>query len=276
MLSWNLNGLALWDHLDADAADLVLLQEAPIPPAHWRGSSIPDPEEGWSTQGWKPGTWSRRTAIVSMSDRVTVEARSLTTVADLDSQAIPVSRPGTLTVADVHVGDETITVASMYGGWERSADPRRLIYADAAAHRLLSDLASLITSERRHRLLVAGDLNILYGYGEAGSSYWAGRYASVFDRAESMGLRFVGPQSPHGRQADPWPPELPADSRNVPTYHTRAQGPSGATRQLDFVFASTSIAERVTTHAHNPPDDWGPSDHCRISIDVHSAPVSDR
>ena len=29
-------------------------------------------------------------------------------------------------------------------------------------------------------MLAAGDLNILYGYGENGSAYWAARYATVF------------------------------------------------------------------------------------------------
>jgi endonuclease/exonuclease/phosphatase family metal-dependent hydrolase len=54
----------------------------------------------------------------------------------------------------------------------------------------------------------------------------------------------------------------------VPTYHTRAQGPAGAQRQLDFVFASRSIAERVTTRALNDVEEWGASDHCRVAIEV--------
>jgi hypothetical protein len=54
----------------------------------------------------------------------------------------------------------------------------------------------------------------------------------------------------------------------VPTYHTRSQGPpAGATRQLDHVFASTSIAHLVAVRALNEVDDWGPSDHCRIVIE---------
>lgn len=81
----------------------------------------------------------------------------------------------------------------------------------------------------------------------------------------------VGPQAPNGRPADPWPDELPADSRNVPTYHTRRQGPAGATRQLDFVFASAAIADRVRVRALNEIDEWGPSDHCRILIDVKTS-----
>jgi hypothetical protein len=79
-------------------------------------------------------------------------------------------------------------------------------------------------------------------------------------------LRFVGPQAPAGRRSDPWPDELPAESANVPTYHTSLQTPSTATRQLDLVFASTGLAERVRVRALSEPDDWGPSDHCRIEI----------
>jgi hypothetical protein len=91
----------------------------------------------------------------------------------------------------------------------------------------------------------------------------------VFDRAEAMGLRFVGPQAPYGRQANPWPAELPEDSLNVPTYHTSRQGPMGATRQLDFVFASHVLAERLSVRALNgDPEEWGPSDHCRVAIEL--------
>jgi len=81
-------------------------------------------------------------------------------------------------------------------------------------------------------------------------------------------LRFVGPQAPAGRRADPWPDELPAESANVPTHHTSHQTTSTATRQLDFVFASAGLAERVRVRALNEPDEWGPGAHCRIEIDV--------
>ena len=90
----------------------------------------------------------------------------------------------------------------------------------------------------------------------------------MFDRAESLGLRFAGPQAPSGRQADPWPAELPHDSRDVPTYHTTRQRAAGATRQLDFVVASTAIADRVTVAALNDAETWGPSDHSRIAVDL--------
>lgn len=270
MWCWNLNGVATWDSITSSGIDVALLQEAPKPPATWPGAVVPNPNEGWATAGWRPGRWSRRSAIVQVSDQVKVVPRELGAVGDLDTAAIPVSRPGTLAIADIEFGEETISVASMYAGWEHATDPRRTLYADAAAHRLLSDLSAMITGASNHRIIAAGDLNILHRYGEHGNPYWAARYASVFDRAEAMGLQFVGPQAPHGRQADPVPVELPEASRDVPTYHTSRQSPTGATRQLDFVFVSKPIADRASVQALNAPDEWGPSDHCRLEINVAS------
>ncbi len=167
------------------------------------------------------------------------------------------------------VDGERITLVSMYAVWEGYRPGP--IYADASAHRLLSDLSGIVHDARSHRIIAAGDLNILHRYGEYGDPYWAARYETVFDRAEAMGLQFVGPQAPHGRQATPRPAELPEDSLNVPTYHTRQQGPMGATRQLDFVFASHALADRLSVRALNTdPDEWGPSDHCRVAIELQT------
>ena len=67
------------------------------------------------------------------------------------------------------------------------------IYADAAVYRLISDISVFVGHQSGHRILAAGDLNILHGYGESGSVYWASRYATVFDRMRALGLSFVGP-----------------------------------------------------------------------------------
>jgi hypothetical protein len=178
-----------------------------------------------------------------------------------------VSRPRTLTAADVLLDGERIcTVVSWYATWEHPPGADELLGADASAHRLLSGVAALVNSSRGHRLVIAGVLNLLHGYGEYGNPYWAGRYQTVFDRAEAMGLTMVGPRFPNGRQADPWPTELPQGSIAVPTYHTSRQGPGGATRQLDFVFASRELSDRLLVHARNEPGEWGPSDHCRVDM----------
>src|SRR4051794_13785460 len=109
----------------------------------------------------------------------------------------------------------------MYAAWEKVG---RRGYADGSAHRILSDLSAL-AGDRRERLIVAGDWNLLRGYGEDGNLYWKARYDTVFDRADALGLHYVGPEFPNGRQADPWPAELPPDSGCVPTFHHPRQSP---------------------------------------------------
>lgn len=37
---------------------------------------------------------------------------------------------------------------------------------------------------------------------------------------------------------------------------------------LDFVFASSDLAEHIHVSARNQPEAWGPSDHCRVEVDV--------
>ena len=166
-------------------------------------------------------------------------------------------------------GDPFVAV-SLYAVWEgpHSSTGNQYIFADASAHRLISDLSRFIGSDRKRGILAAGDLNILHGHGEHGSGYWAARYQTVFDRMEALGLTFAGPQAPDGRQADPWPAELPLESKNVPTFHHNRQTPATATRQLDFVFASQGMSDSVRVRALNDPEQWGPSDHCRLEIEV--------
>jgi hypothetical protein len=184
-----------------------------------------------------------------------------------------ISRLGSMAAAVICIKEsgEEITIVSMYANWMNpiSQTGSRWFYADASAHRLVSDLSGLIGQQKGHKIIVAGDLNILCGYGEGGNLYWKGCYDTVFDRMAVLGLKFVGPQAPEGgRQAEPWPEELPEGSLNVPTFHSNSQTPATASRQLDFVFASDSIADRVMVKALNGIKEWGPSDHCRIMINV--------
>ena len=173
-----------------------------------------------------------------------------------------VSRPSTLDAAVIRIKGtgEEITIVSLYSFWMNpiSQSGSSWIISDASTHRLISYLSDLIGQQNGHKITVAGDLNILYGYGLYKSLYWAKRYNTVFDRMDTLGLRFLGPQAPGGgRQADPWPEELSENSLNVPTYHHNLQTPATASRQLDFVFASESIADRVKVRALNSVEEWG-------------------
>ena len=252
---------------DADI-DVALLQEAAAPPQDVAEGICVDPAP-WCTAGW-PG-WPRRTAIASFRRRAEVEWIKSRPLGRPDSRELGVSRLGTLTAARVKApGVDPFIAVSLYSNWENphSSVGGSWIVSDASAHRLVSDLSLFIGSQGGHRVVAAGDLNIYYGYGDGGSEYWAGRYGTVFDRMEALGLSFVGPQAPNGRQACPWPAHLPPGNKNVPTYYRPGRGPSGAEHQLDFVFASESMAGSVCARAINGLHEWGPSDHCRLEIVV--------
>lgn len=266
LVSWNVNRRSLWDESAEGSVDVALLQEAPRPSPDSGFAGVPAPDGDWSTRGWNH---EARTCIVNCSGRLDVRGRALKDPeSDSEVEALGVSRRGSLTVADIYRGDDfLLTVVSAYGAWERAAAIDE-IFADASVHRLLSDIAPLITGRSSERVLIAGDLNILHGYGEHGDAYWAARYQTVFDRAAAMGLEFSGPQAPNGRQANPPAAEMPAGSRDVPTFRHSRQTPKTATRQLDFVFATRNIAPMVAVRALNQPDEWGPSDHCRIRISI--------
>ncbi len=267
-ISWNINNRrALWKDVIALDADIALLQEAPAPPKEIAARMETD-FQPWRTEG-AIRNW--RAAVVKLSSRVQATWHEPKSIRDAEPREFAVSRLGTLSAATITApNQDPLIFISMYSAWENphATTKSGWIYADASVHRLISDLSVFIGKQRGHRIIASGDLNILHGYGEHGSPYWGARYRTVFDRFSAIGFRFVGPQSPNGRHAEPWPKELPKDSMNVPTYHTAGQGIAGATRQLDFVFASKDIADQVRVRALNEVKEWGKSDHCRVAIEV--------
>jgi len=270
-ISWNIcRSPAAWRQLLDSDADIALLQEANEPPPDV-ADSIEVDSAPWETAG-AGVTRNWRTAVVRLSDHVQIEWLETHSITDAERGGLAVSHPGTLSAARITFdNDEPILVASLYGAWERPhADTRGgWLYADASVHRLISDLSALVGRQAGHRLIAAGDLNVLNGYGENGSPYWGERYATVFQRMISIGLPLAGPQAPEGgRQANPWPNELPPNSLDVPTFHHSRQSPESASRQLDFVFASAGLIDRINVIALNGPDEWGPSDHCQLKITV--------
>lgn len=269
LLSWNIAGRERpWAELPGDC-DVALLQEA-RPPKAWpeglRGTT-PETNGEWRLGGYeRPGC----AAVAWFGDAVTVEPVGMRGFDKPLDGHLSVSQQGLVAVADVTWLGEIITVVSMYAAWQ-SALRVREGFADASAHRILSDVAPLVTGRAIDRpMILAGDLNIFRGYGDGGKSYWKRRYDTVFDRFEAMGLPFVGPCHPNGRRASPRPEVVPEDSDTVPTFHTNKRTPATAEHQLDFVFASEVLHDRLTVRARNEPEDWGPSDHCRILIGLRS------
>ena len=81
---------------------------------------------------------------------------------------LSVSVPGLLSAALVTpTSDAPIIVVSMYAHWVTS-HPRagsKFIFSDGSAHRVVSDLSAFLAKPDGHRILAAGDMNILRGYG---------------------------------------------------------------------------------------------------------------
>jgi len=188
LVSWNMGHRTdAWRILSDAEADLALLQEAVAPPPDIASKIQVDPGPWLTEASQKPRVF--RAAVARLSDRVKMHPQATAPLAQAAGDSLPVSRQGTIALADIQLQGtgELITVASIYGLWERPSPTLQSswIYADASVHRVLSDLSALIGREELGPLLVADDLNILHGYGEGGSGYWKRRYSSVFDRAEA-------------------------------------------------------------------------------------------
>ena len=282
-------------------ADVALLQEATPPPddvMRQRDAALPatengvpldaGPQESWDSHSWNSDWWHGRWSalydrwpmVVRLSDRVDVEwFKQIGPVWGAEPDEIGVSGIGTIAAARVTPKDgsiEPFIVVSMYGRWigphPSVKTSWNIGYADASVHRIISDLSTFIGHEnpQTHRILAAGDLNIAHGYGDGGSPpYWEARYRSVFERMAAIGLEFMGPQAPDGRQAETRATREPADSRNVVTYYLPGKNPETASNnQLDYVFASRGFHEGITVRAMNSVEEWGASDHCRLLIDI--------
>ena len=215
--------------------------------------------------------------VVKLSDRVDVEwFKQVSPISVPAEDEIAVSGIGTIAAARVTPSDGSapFIAVSMYAKWTKphpSVPTKMQVgYQDGSAHRILSDLSAFIGSAdpSTHRILAAGDLNMIYGATDDHHLAWPARDRTVTDRMEALGLEFLGPQHPNGRQAKPTPRGLPADTRNVPTFHAPVQKPSEAQHQFDYAIASRGFHNSVKVRAMNSVEEWGASDHCRLLIEV--------
>ena len=289
VVSWNVaTRQEPWRQLLRMDADVALLQEAVSPPSDVASKVDIGPVEHWDSHVWNsrwfedryPKLYDRWPMVVKLSDRVDVEwFNQVSPIGWTERDDIAVSGIGTIAAARVTPRDGSagpFIAVSMYGRWIGSHPSVKTAwgfgYADSSVHRIISDLSAFIGHEdpQTHRILAAGDLNIAHGYGDGGDPYyWEARYRSVFERMTTIGLEFLGPQVPHGRQAETPATGEPADSRNVVTYHLPGKNPETASNiQLDYVFASRGFHEGITVRAMNSVEEWGASDHCRLLIEV--------
>ena len=276
IINWNIGfSREPWRELVAMDADVALLQETCTPPPEVSDRVSFNPHRHWLSEHYSLTSF-RPARVVKLSGRVDVEwfEQVAPHRGRPGPRQLPVSAPGLIDAAIVTPKDGNLPfiAVSMYGGWQGPhpyAGPG-WIYPDASAHRIISDLTALIptyeTDVAKHRIIAAGDLNISFDYEFDYYGSFAARAQTVMHRMAALGMHYVGPQYPNGRQANPKPEHLKPDSLEVVTYYTVARDIATAHIQLDHVFASHGLHEVVTTRAMNEIDEWGSSDHCRIII----------
>lgn len=262
-----------WNELLEMGVDVALLQEAdPV--------ALPAPAETSPYLLERTSGYDRWPLVVKLSDNVQVEWFKPVNAAQVSIEPDEVAVSDSNTIAAARVtplpDGEPFMVFSMYARWIRPAVKTSWSagYADASAHRIISDLSAFIgyLNPASHRILAAGDLNTIYQ--ETRYSLQP-RDTTVFDRMEALGLEFIGPRWPDAdRQANPVPMGLPSDTENVPTYLSAQQmkamrsADTFTGHQLDYVFASKGFDQDISVHAMNAPARWGSSDHCRLWIEV--------
>ena len=285
VVSWNIDRRhEPWRELVNLEADVALLQEAGSAPSDVADMVDTGPVEHWDSHVWNSrwfegrfsSLYDRWPMVVRLSDRVKIEwFKQVSTISEVQDDEIAVSGIGTIAAARVIPEDSLPFIAvSMYARWIRphpsTGSSWSVGYPDGSAHRIISDLSAFVgnTDPSTHRILAAGDLNMVYGTMDSSPQALTARERTVNDRMDALGLEFMGPQQPDGRRASPTPGVLPEDTRNVPTHHTRGGSPKTAQHQLDYVFASRDFHESVRVRAMNSVDEWGSSDHCRLLIEV--------
>ncbi len=276
-----------WQQLRDMDADIALLQEARKPPPEVADGVDIGPEQHWDSHCWNsrwfegrfPQLYDRWSMIVKLSNRVDVEwFKQVSPISDTRGDEFAVSGIGTVAAARVTPEKGLpFIVVSMYARWmmphASTGTKWQVGYPDGSAHRIISDLSAFIgnVDPATHRILAAGDLNTCYDTRDGHDKKWTtARDHTIWDRMHALGLEFLGPRYPNGRQAQPTPDFMKPDNRNVVTCHTSKQSPATADRQMDYAFASRGFHESVTVQALNGVDEWGASDHCRLLIDVAS------
>ena len=209
-------------------ADVALLQEAGGVPGDGADKVFTGPWEHWDSHVWNSdwysGRWDRLydrwAMVVKLSERVEVEwFKQVSPISEVAEDEIAVSGIGTIAAARVIPQDGLpFIVVSMYARWLKphpsTGSKWKVGHSDGSAHRIISDLSAFIgdTDPSTHRILAAGDLNMIYGATDGNRLSLPARDRTVFERMGAVGLEFLGPQFPDGRQAN----RHPKDCRRTP------------------------------------------------------------
>lgn len=269
VLSWNMNQTTTsWSYLAELARryeiDVALLQEARRPV---KAPSFPSEPAFESNERWSipvPVGLNRRycSAVVCFNEHVNFTPVPATLLSETVYGGFGASHPGQFAVANIALpNQQMLTCISLYGIWDTMADSGE-IYAYGSLHRALSDLTPLLQA-RGANVVLAGDLNVWHGYGGAP---WEERFAVVFDRLRSQGLRLAGPFRPHDASAlADCPCRQPENCRHVATFRYQ-RNPANRPYQNDFVFASGHLS--AATAVVDEDEVWRHSDHVPVIAEI--------
>lgn len=151
--------------------------------------------------------------------------------------------------------DLTVTTIALYGLLDEKSD--------ASVHRSLSELTPLFEDDRyNEHLVLGGDLNTWTGWKE-GSRHLA-RDRNVLDRIRAFG--FVDCLE-RGLEREGRLPGCPCSLGEECMHSWTRRDPRypGTPYQMDYLFASRALAERLDRCAALPPTEWyTKSDHSPI------------
>lgn len=245
---------AAWQYLRAIGVDVALVQEAGLPVTDVADSIINDEVDG---RDWT-------TAVVSYGPLLTHLDQPLTPSwgREVKFNIPDAARPGTLALAMVDVpGEKPILAISLYG---------MLRYADQSVIRAASDLLPIFDTPLKHRVIVAGDLNLHTHSNDPAERARAGPIlgllesfglANLVTAAQSRGSLRQGPQA----HLQPCPCKLP-DCSHIRT-HRHGRHVAGAMANNDYMFATKELVDRLESlTVMNGDDDpaWEHSDHAPL------------
>jgi len=264
--------LDLVERLDVQIA---LLNEASC--AYLRGANAQAREQGFpepavfsdiGTIARDPKTRKRWSAAVysrlgpELLDADSVRAQSEWRAAEIPFRP---SRPGTWVAAKVPVGPESISSVALYGLIEE--------FTDASMHTSISEVSPLFNDPTyQGTILVGGDFNI----GTALAGVDSRRSANVLERLEAYDLADC---LETWRLKTGLPTLSGCPCRDDPCLHSLTRlypaepdsltpWPERIAPQVDYLFASRELADRVSGVHEVPPEEWEQhSDHAPIVVE---------
>ena len=267
IVCWNMaHSRKAWDALvQMEDVDIALLQESSRVPEDLRNRVAVD-DKLWDDHRLWPGRHMAAlgypSVVARLSDRVSVRFIASGPTGDAFSHDFYTSEWGTLGAAIVSPidEDESLIVVSM-------APTPTLSHASRARRVAASPSARCIGCSPIFRAWSAA--RVASSPRAIGSSTQAGVLIRLrsgtnarhcISRRPSTGCRrwAFAQVMPEGRRSD---------RGDVVTFRSIGATPAEAWAQADYVFATENIADRVSACALNSPEDWGPSDHCRLVID---------